>query len=218
MLFCLFYVKMHIFQWQSICILKLWILEILRNLADTVHEWNSAWLVWSIYHFPQIPQIHIRIFPVLWIQYKYKCKPNTNATADTSQIWKWLELQGSSKLLIHSQTSKDPPVRFGNRKVIHVTFYNGCTYLFMLVFTLKHVSKQVLPYRIASIASVIWLSIPFSFEWITYMSPEYINWGSLDVPVTQRDKMVRLPPCHYVNISGTCSADMGWLAVDLGSW
>ena len=42
------------------------------------------------------------------------------------------------------------------------------------------------------------------------MSPGNINRCSLqlDVPVTHRDKMVWLPPCHYVNVSGTCPEDM----------
>ena len=40
------------------------------------------------------------------------------------------------------------------------------------------------------------------------MSPGNINRYSLDVPVTHRDKMVWLPPCHNVNVSGTCPEDM----------
>ena len=38
--------------------------------------------------------------------------------------------------------------------------------------------------------------------------PENINPGSLDVPVSHRDKMVWLPPCHYVTVSVTCPEDM----------
>ena len=49
------------------------------------------------------------------------------------------------------------------------------------------------------------------------MSPENINPGSLDVPVSHRDKMVWLPPCHYVTVSVTCPEDMNvWAAVGLG--
>ena len=46
------------------------------------------------------------------------------------------------KQILHSQTSTVAPLKFGNEKVTHPTFYNGCNYLFILRSNFTHVNNR----------------------------------------------------------------------------
>ena len=100
-----------------------------------IHIRVLDWLIWIMLHFGFPIQAPWQPLPrwqgsliLTWITF--------NPAWITCTVKRWIQL------LIHSQTSTMPPLKFGDGWIISSHIYNGCNYLSMLGLKLINASKR----------------------------------------------------------------------------